>query len=626
MIRSIIGTGGHIDHGKTALVEALTGVRTDRLPEEKRRGITIDLGFARMDLEDAAIGLVDVPGHEDFVRNMVAGASGFDLLLLVVAADEGVMPQTREHVAIAQLLGVPRAVVALTKTDLVEPEWLELARDDVAEFMAGTGFADARIVSTSAVTGAGLDELRAAIRTALPPNRGRADDLFRLPVDRVFTVRGTGTVITGTVWSGSLAREQHVRVLPGELTARVRGLQVHGDDVERIEPGQRAAIALAGVERAEAGRGSTLVTHRAWTPTRATTIRLRVIPGSRWSIKHGQRIRVHLGTGETMARAFLIGHERLEPGKGCWAQLRFEAPVVARAGDRAVIRSYSPVTTIGGGIIVEPSARRRRRLEPADAAFLGKLLEAPPLDRVAGLVTRAAVAGADRASLPIITGATPAQVDDAVTEHQMAVAGERCFCRDAVDLVDQALRDALDSYHHEHPLRSGMEVEQLRRAAPRGADPALIAHALALLLDHGEMVIAKGRIARTGFAPTLTADQEAIRQRILATFHQAGYAPPRSDQLQDELGSVDRLEELIAILETEGSLVRLEHQLLIHREHLEAIVRDVRARFAGRQDVSPAEFREVVPASRRHLIPILEHLDRTGVTVRAGEGRAVPGP
>lgn len=624
MIRAVIGTGGHIDHGKTALVEALTGVRTDRLPEEQRRGITIDLGFTRLVLEDGVAGVVDVPGHEDFIRNMVAGASGFDLLLLVVAADEGVMPQTREHVAIAELLAVPRAVVALTKVDLVDDDWLELAADDVATFLADTPFADAPVVPTSATTGAGLDALQAAIRAALPAARGRPDDLFRLPVDRVFTIRGTGTVATGTVWSGRLSREDHVRILPGDRTARVRALQVHGEDVDGVEPGQRAAVALGGIDRADAGRGSTLVTDPSWAATPAVTASLRVIPGTRWRIEHGQRLRVHLGTTEAMARAFLLDGPILEPGADGWAQLRFEEPVVARVGDRLVVRSYSPVTTIGGGIVAETMPRRRRRLGPGDARYLLALLDDDPAARVAAAVERAGLGGVARRALPISTGATPDDVDRALAALSALIAGDRAFPAGAGARVAAALTDALGRYHRAHPLRRGMDPQELRRAAPDGAHDALVEHALATLQERGELVMAAGRAALSAFEPTLTPDQRADRDRVLGAFADAGYAPPRVDQLEELVARPDELHEIMALIEAEGHLLRLDQDLFIHRDHIDRLVHDVRQRFAGRTDVTPAEFHDVVQTSRRHLIPILEHLDRTGVTVRDGDGRAVP--
>jgi selenocysteine-specific elongation factor len=625
MIRGIVGTGGHIDHGKTALVEALTGIRTDRLPEEQRRGITIDLGFAHLELDDGVAGVVDVPGHEDFIRNMVAGASGFDLFLLVVAADEGVMPQTREHVAIAELLGVPAAVVALTKTDLVDREWLELAADDVATFLADTRFADAAVVATSAVTGVGMDELRRAIGTAMPAPRGRPDDLFRLPVDRVFTVHGTGTVATGTVWSGRLGPDAHVRILPGDGTARVRALQVHGAEVPAVEAGQRAAIALAGVDRDDVGRGASLVVGAGWEASRLLTTSLRVLPGSEWSIEHGQRIRVHLGTAEIMARAFLANaRDPLEPGDEAWAQLRFEAPVVARAGDRIVVRSYSPVTTIGGGIVAEPASRRRRRITAEDASRLAALVGPDREGRVVAAVHRAGLEGAPRRQLPIRTGITPAEVDDALDAMGAVVAGDAAFPADAARQVADALTTAVSAYHGQDPLRPGMDPQALRRAAPPGTAAALLSHALDTLLADGVLAMRAGRVARADFAPSLTPAQQALSDRLLGALDQAGCAPPRLDELRETTRAGQELLALLALLEADGRIVRLDHDLFIHYDHIQRVITDVRSRLAGRSGLGPADFRDVIPTSRKHLIPILEHLDRQGVTARAGVGRAVP--
>jgi selenocysteine-specific elongation factor len=627
MTGGIIGTGGHIDHGKTALVEALTGTRTDRLPEEKRRGITIDLGFAHLELAGGVAGVVDVPGHEDFVRNMVAGASGFDLLLLVVAADEGVMPQTREHVAIAQLLEVPAAVVALTKADLVDPEWLELAADDVAGFLADTRFAGAPIIATSATTGQGLDDLRDTIQAALPGARGRPDDLFRLPVDRVFTVRGTGTVATGTVWSGRLRLDERVRILPGDRTARVRALQVHGHDVDRVAAGQRAAVALAGVDRDEVARGATLVADAAWAATRAVTAELMVLQSTDWSIEHGQRVRVHLGTAEVMARAFFRdGQAALHPGGRGWAELRLEDEVVARAGDPLVLRSYSPVTTIGGGTIAEPAPPRRHRRQRPDTAILECLLRGERQDRVATLVDRAGVAGVVTASLPIATGATPAEMAAALQAMAAVQAGDRAFPEAAADEVARTLVAQTAAYHERHPLRPGIESERLRRAAPDQTHDALLGHVMAALLDDGVLAMRDGRVALPDFQPSLTPGQDALRGRILQAYQDADCAPPRLDELRAALGDPPDLDDVIALLETGGRLTRLEPGVFILKDHLERVGRDVQTRLGGQTDLGPADFRDVIPASRRHLIPILEQLDRTGITTRVGEGRTVTPP
>ncbi|MFO7892909.1 MAG: selenocysteine-specific translation elongation factor [Longimicrobiales bacterium] len=624
-MRGIVGTAGHIDHGKTALIGALTGEHTDRLPEEQERGISIDLGFTHLETRHGTLGVIDVPGHEDFIRNMLAGATGIDVLLLVVAADEGVMPQTREHTAIAELLGVHRAVVILSKVDLVDDEWLGLVHDDLADFLAETPFAGAPVVPASATEGTGIDDVRDAIEDAFAGTRGQMDDLFRLPVDRTFTVRGTGTVVTGTVWSGSLGTDSTVRLLPGALEARVRGLQVHGGDVDRVDAGQRAAIALAGVDRNEIERGTTVVSHPAWTATQRLTASVRVLPGVRWSVEPWQRLRVHVGTAEVMARAVLLDSDRLDPGRQGLVQLRLEAPLVARAGDRFVLRSYSPVTTIGGGVILEPVAPRRARLEPDDVPLFTALAGDDPAARTAALLHTAGGEGRDRAGLPVAVGAPPAVLADALAGLSTVEVDGRVFDGDVAHRLRRRITELVDRHHHTAPLQPGIDPETLRREAARTADAALVEHALASLLEADALVMRRGRVARAGFEPTPTPEQEALRARIRERIAAHGVAPPRLDELKAELDHPD-VDDLLALMEARGTLVRVEHDLFIDAGRLEEAVARVRTRLGGREGLSPGDFRDVLDISRRHLIPLLEHFDRAGITVRRGEGRAVPEP
>lgn len=621
-MKGIIGTAGHIDHGKTALIGALTGEQTDRLPEEQARGISIDLGFSHLEIDDGRLGVVDVPGHEDFIRNMLAGATGLDMLLLVVAADEGVMPQTREHTAIAELLGLDRAVVALTKVDLVDDDWLGLVHDDLADFLAATPFAGAPVVPTSTVTGEGLDALRAAIAEIFRGSPGRPDDLFRLPVDRAFTVRGTGTVLTGTVWSGRLARDATVRLLPDGPDARVRNLQVHGRDVEVVEPGERAAVALAGVDRSHVQRGMALVSGPGWTASSILTVRLRVLPASEWSVEARQRVRVHLGTAEAMARVVLLeGDGPLLPGAEAWAQLRLEAPLLARTGDRIVIRSYSPVTTIGGGVVAEVLAPRRARLADHDSDRLEALISGSPGRAVAALLDAGDTRGVDIDLLPMRTGATPTEVEEALA-GAVRIRG-RAFATAALSSIEDRITAAVDEHHSRYHLEPGIEPEPLRRACG-SADPDLVNHALDGLVADGTLTIRRGAVARSGVEVTLSAAEEALRERIAQAIAAKGNAPPRLEELAHAFEGAAELEALVGLLEAEGRLVRLEHDLFIDAATLRATVAAVRHRFAGRAGVTPGDFREVVDISRKHLMPLLAYMDREGITVRSGEGRSVP--
>lgn len=624
----VLGTAGHIDHGKTELVRALTGVDTDRLPEEQRRGITIDLGFARMTGGPGVeLAIVDVPGHEGFIRNMVAGASGMDMALVVVAADEGVMPQTREHVAIVRLLGVRELVVALTKTDLVDADWLELAREDVRSFLDHAGFGDAPVHAVSARSGEGVDELRAAIQAAAARAPARAvDDLFRLPVDRVFSVKGTGTVVTGTVWSGRLATDTNVRLLPSGLDARVRALQRHGEAVAEVAAGHRAAVALAGVDRHAIGRGETLVDHRSWDIAHMLTARLTAVPDVPRPIEARQRVRFHLGTAEVMGRVTVLDGIRLEPGQTGWVQLRLEKPVVARAGDPFVIRSYSPVTTIGGGRVVEPAPPKRRGIDADEARYLGTLADGSLEEAVAQRIRRAGLDGVQRQRLPLDVAGTARAVEAAMTEVAPVLVGELVVDAAAFATASEELLAAVAAYHEAQPLRPGMDRQALRDRAPRGPDPVVIDAALDALLEDGRLVAGGGVVALPMFRVQLSEGQQRLQEALLEAYEAAGLEPPTAAELPDGVRDHPDRDAVLALLQEEGRLVPVSEELTFHRSVLDRAAERLVARLGGHSELSPADFREVLGVSRKYLIPLLEHMDGRGVTRRSREGRSVPVP
>ena len=624
----VLGTAGHIDHGKTALVRALTGIDTDRLAEERRRGITIDLGFANLRLPTGQeLAVVDVPGHEAFIRNMLAGATGIDIVLLVIAADEGVMPQTREHLAIVDLLGVRRGVVAVTKVDLVEPEWLDLVLDDVRTALAGTPFADAPLIPVSARTGAGLDALTAALAEAAGDAAQRSDDdLFRLPVDRVFTIRGTGTVVTGTVWSGHLPADATVRVLPLDVQARVRGAQVHGRDAASVGAGQRAALALAGIERDQIRRGHVIVADDAWSASTRLTAFVRVLHGSPWPLRTRQRIRFHLGTAEVMGRVLPLDAPEIRPGDAAWAQLRLEAPVVARAGDRFVLRSYSPVTTIAGGVIAEPAAPARRRLTPDVRGALDAIVTAAPEAAIAARARLAAWAGVPPARLAIETPVSSARVAAMLRDGQLpdvARAAGRLFAAPIVAEAREILQRAVADHHDREPLRPGIDREELRRALPARSAPGLADDIIAAALADGTLRSHDGLIALATFRPTLTPDQQRARDSLLRLLAEAGLSPPLLTEWPAEIRARPDLRALLKALERQRQIVALGPELYAVPSALEAAAAAVRRSLSGRGPLGPAEFRECIPVSRKYLIPILEYFDRTGVTQRVGDGRLV---
>jgi len=633
-VHLILGTAGHIDHGKTALVRALTGVDTDRLKEEKERGITIDLGFAEF-APDAAVrfGIVDVPGHEGFVRNMVAGATGVDVVLLVVAADEGVMPQTREHLAIAELVGARSLVVAITKSDLVEEAWLDLVREEVREHLEGGPFQTAPLVTTSAVSGAGLEELtRVLLEEARATGPRPDDDLARLPVDRVFTIRGTGTVATGTLWSGRLRSGDTVRLLPAGGEARIRGIQVHGREVDEAVAGERTAVALAGAEaagRGRIGRGTVAVVDPGWRATHMLTVRLRCLVGTGWTVTHGQRVRVHLGTAEVLARVASLESEEIPPGEQAWAQLRLEAPLVARSRDRFVVRSYSPVTTIAGGQVAEPLPPKRSSLDGTQRALLDRLLREEAEGRLESALNLTGWSGADAAELPIRAGLSPSATDRALTalrEAGGAAGAAVIFGSGPVEEGRRRLVDAVSAFHRAEPLRPGLPLERLRQTLPgERARDHLAQPLIEALAESGELEVEGDVARRPGFTPRPDEDQARVRDRLVALYREAGLSPPALRDLPDDLAAREDLSALLDLLLEEGHVVRLDDEFLAWRETVDRAARDVERVFGGRAGLGPADFREVLPVSRKHLIPLLNHLDTRGVTVRTGEGREVPG-
>jgi selenocysteine-specific elongation factor len=619
----ILGTAGHVDHGKTTLIEALTGINTDRWEEERDRGITIDLGFAPFpsDSDDLEISVVDVPGHEDFVKNMLAGATGVDLLLLVVAADEGPMPQTREHLWIARLLGVEHGVVAISKCDLVDDEWRDLVIESVGEEIRRVfGEVDWPVVEVSTVSGEGLDDLRDAILQAARLARARDDDdLFRLPADRSFSVRGVGTVVTGTVWSGRVTSGDEVRILPAGRRTRVRGIQVHGRAAESAHAGQRAAIALVGVERSEIGRGDTLTIDPVWRTTRFVDAMLHVVPDSQWTLKHWQRVRFHLGTAETLARLVLLDGERLAPGAGSLVQFRLEEPVVARAGDRFVLRFYSPVTTIGGGVIVDPWAPRRSRLRPAEPT--------PEMDRAQRLLLAVSRAGAASPSeLAILAGGAPA--DLAVELSSLAETGSvrelagRWFPTDALDQARLFLLQMLEQGHASDAGARGVSLESLRSAARWPAD--LVNAALSDLEADGTIRIAGALAALASHIPKLSPHQESIAAAAIDRIRQAGLAPPSVKELASALGcGEDDLLPVLKFLLDQGRLVAVTADLYYDPGAITEVQKRVGRVLGSGGAATPSELREALGVTRKYLIPLLEHLDAAGFTQRTPEGRTL---
>lgn len=606
----IIGTAGHIDHGKTALVRALTGVDTDRLPEEKRRGITIELGFAPLTLPGlGTVGIVDVPGHEAFVRTMVAGATGIDVALLVIAADEGVMPQTREHVAILTLLGTRAGVVALTKCDLVDDDWLSLVRADIAEALRGSPLEDARVVAVSSVSGAGLGPLRDALGAAVASVPARvAADAFRMPVDRAFTVRGTGTVVTGTIWSGRVAAGDALLVQPGNQPVRVRGVQSHGADVPAALPGSRAAIAVSGANLSALGRGAWLTSDPAWPVTTLVRADVTILPDATHVPRAREWLRLHVGTADVGARVVSPGGP-LQPGGSRPARIVLQEPVLVRAGDRFVLRLASPPVTIGGGLIVDPLPPRRRAapwpwMAPGEATVMRVLLEAGPM-------------GVLRDHLAIRAGLTSAQLSAILPVAPVAVIGTRVVAADAVAAAARDVLRAVDAFHEADPLGEGVPTAGLATELRVPGD--VLDQAISDLAVRGTVERRGAVLVRAGWQPTMNERDLAFRDALVRDLVAAGTEPPDVSELAERHGR-DPVRVLRA-LEREGTIVGVEAGRFYAANVVEDLLQQLRAGMTPGREYSPAELRELLGLSRKYLIPFLEYCDRKRHTERRATGR-----
>lgn len=603
----VIGTAGHVDHGKTALVKQLTGVDTDRWEEEKRRGITMDLGFAPLALGDGlTASIVDVPGHEDFVRNMVAGATGIDVALLVVAADEGVMPQTVEHLAILEFLSLPTGVVAITKADLAEPDWLSLVQEDLGERLGSSGIAWEPPVVCSAVTGQGADDVLAALTRAAARARVRAaDDLFRLPVDRVFSVAGAGTVVTGTTWSGSVAAGESVRALPGDGRSRIRSIQVHDEPRERAEPGRRTALALPDLSKDAVGRGTVVVADEAWDVTHRLDAVLTLLPQSR-ALTQRSRVRVHLGTAEVLARVTPAEGDIPAGGTGA-VRLRLEGPLVARWGDRGVLRSYSPVTTIGGLVVIDPAPAPRPR-RPRDVAGRGA---AGPAERLGAFVGASPRNGLPVGLLSVRLGLHPNDVPgllEGLGGLGLRQVGETIVREDVLEDVRRETLVALERFHTANPLEPGMPLEELRRAVDPEDLADYVQHELAAA---GKMVL-QGSVARLPqHAAEVPKADEAAAQQLEADLRTAG---------RQGLATQDVIQRLAEHFVRNGTARKVRDRYYLS-EALDELIRATLAAIDETGSATPAELRDRLGLTRKTLIPLLEWLDEQGFTIRKGDVR-----
>jgi selenocysteine-specific elongation factor len=627
----IVGTAGHIDHGKSALVEALTGTHPDRLAEEKRRGITIELGFAFWEENGVRFGLIDVPGHERFVSNMLAGAAGIDLVLLVIAADESIKPQTREHFDICRLLGVKRGVVALTKSDLADEDTLGLVRLDVEEYLRGSFLERAPIIPVSAKTGAGLAELRKALADVAAEVTGKdAARYFRLPIDRAFAMKGFGAVVTGTLVSGSVAPGNEVELFPKRERLRVRGVQSGGTAVERAVAGQRTAVNLAGIEHTAVKRGMSLATPGRFRATRRIDTRLELL-ASAPKMKQRTRVHFHAGTTETIAEVLLYRQNELAPGQSALAHLRLQEEVLVLPGDRFIVRQFSPVITIGGGAVLDPLARRPLLRDTGRAAFL-EILESGSRENILSAMTGRAALGLKFDEIVARTGWMEQEIRSAA---EALVAANRVKVISAEPLtlisakvfeeVQKSIMEKVERFQKANPLLPGMAREDLRASLGRRVKAETFRAALEELAAQKKLDVQGELVKRAGSAIALLPEEAKAKQEIEAAFASAGLTVPSVKEVLAKLAvEARRAEKLLQILLRDKSLVRVSPELIFHQKALT----DLKAQLAQYKKakgerISVPVFKELTGITRKYAIPLLEYLDRERVTRRAGDERVI---
>jgi selenocysteine-specific elongation factor len=627
----ILGTAGHIDHGKTSLIKAITGTNTDRLKEEQKRGITIELGFASLDLPGGQhLGIVDVPGHEKFVKNMVAGATGIDIVAMVIAADEGVMPQTREHMEICTLLGIQHGLVVLTKTDMVDAEWLELVTEDIRDFTRGTFLEEAPVVPVSAVTGDGIPqfiEQLDGLCEQVPEHTGNG--LFRLPVDRVFSMKGFGTVITGSLISGRVNVGDGIMIYPDKITSKVRGIQVHNESRESAAAGMRTAINFQGLEKSSINRGDILARENTLIPSYMVDLEMHFLSSNKKPIKNRTLVRFHTGTSEIMGNLILLDREEMIPGDTCIAQIRLDEPVSLIRDDRFVVRSYSPVRTIGGGKVINPIPAKHKRFQQAVTDALADLTAADPagiVDHQAFMAGPAGVAFNDLILMTNLPGKALEATIGSMLNNQAVVLvdkeSRRYVHREVFESLRQLSRSVLENFHRENPLKVGISKEELKSKFPRNADGKLFTLVLNREVKDKQFVLADDTVRMATHEVSLQVDQEELKQQILETYQAGGLTPPYFREIVKKLDVEPKpARGVLDLLVGEGTLVKVKEDLYYDVATLEKLKQELVDFILEKGEISTPEFKDMTGASRKYVIPLIEHFDATRVTIRVGDIR-----
>ena len=628
----VLGTAGHVDHGKTSLVRALTGIETDRLKEEKKRGITIELGFAYLDLPCGhRLGIIDVPGHEKFVKNMVAGASSIDLVAFVIAGDEGIMPQTREHFEICSVLGVDNGLIVITKKDMVDPEWLELVEEDVREYFAGSFLAEAPMLEVSSVTGEGIDELRDAIdRMVSQCMFSEAHGPFRLAVDRVFSMKGFGSVVTGTSLSGRIKVGDEIILFPGELSGKIRGIQVHGQAVDEVEAGNRTAINIQGLEKEMIHRGDMLASPGCLSPAYMYDADFSYLSSAEKPLKNRSQVRVHLGTAEIMGRIVLLDQEELRPGSSANIQLLLEKKFGVWPGDRFVIRSYSPVATIGGGVILNGSSVKRKRFKEINKEDFALFHRGDTVELILFHLRTSGFQGLTLAELAVKMGIFGNRLKKILnkpvsagkilvidSEKQLMVE-ETIFA----EVIEKVLA-ILELFHRDNPLKAGLSKEELRSKLYRGLSQKFFQSVLANLIKKKEIVQDGAEIRLAGHQVALQADEKEIRRDLENLFKEAGLKPPTIKQVFAHFPDVPQslIRQVLNLLIQDGQVAKVSEDLYFFVPHLTLLEKKMTAFLQKEGDIDAPRFKEMSGLTRKFSIPLLEYFDRIKLTIRVGDKR-----
>ncbi len=629
----ILGTAGHIDHGKSSLVKALTGIDPDRLKEEKERGITLDLGFASLDLPSGSrLGIIDVPGHEGLIKNMLAGVGGIDIVMLVIAADEGVMPQTREHLAICDLLHVKKGLIALTKMDVVEKDWLSLVQDEIRDFVKGTFLEKSPIVPVSSKTGENLpalvQELDRLSNEVAPKS---PNGILRLPIDRVFTMKGFGTVITGTLLSGMINLEQDVEILPKGIKTKVRGIQSHNQAVQRAVAGQRTAVNLLGVEKKDLSRGDTIVNRDFFTPTRNIDALLSVLKQATRTLKTGTRIRYYNSTQEATGRMTLIGMDELTAGQEGFVQFRLEQPVIAQHGDRFIIRFYSPMETLGGGMALDPHPKRHKKIRMKESLRNLEVLSKDRLeDKLPVLIHGKGLAGMEEAEA---IGAISADKQEILNALSAAAQKKTILRSDTLYVhaehlaeLEKRILGIASEYHGNNPLKPGIDKEELRGMLRLRLHPKLLAVTLDGLIKKKQLASDGSKLRLPSFKPGGGKVHDELRDRIVEAIKKGGSQPPVREELPALFGITEKdAKDIFRLLQDEGKTVRINDSLQLDKSVMEKMQADLTSHLKEKKEITVAEFRDLAKTSRKFAVPILEYFDALKITQRVGDKRVLRG-